>query len=213
LGGRVVVLAGKVLFDLRDLEEGVSMDQRGEGLDDIEVLDDIALGLLEVRELGDKVPHVIKGLHVGLEVVVEGGDLLERVLDGGGDLGPGLGVVVGKEVVQVHRQCDLCVLAAEGHQIVVDAQQLVDHRLVRPLVQQGSHWIREPVHYQQHWWVVHLSLETEQHLLLPHPVLLIPIPPPFPMFFTIFGLDHLLFDHCCLIVLLVSSCLKKKKKR
>mmetsp|Transcript_14431 Transcript_14431/g.34202 ORF Transcript_14431/g.34202 Transcript_14431/m.34202 type:complete len:426 (+) Transcript_14431:507-1784(+) len=172
--GTAAAAAGELLLQLRRHHEGPPLDDGTHLTQKGDMLGDGALLRLELGEGLDKPHHFLDRLDVpgGLRLLLE-------VVDEGLDREPEVAVVavhvVPEERVLRRGEDDLRVVlvdfaprGCEVHSVVADPDEVVDHRLVGPLEQQGGHRVVAAVDEKEHDIAAALPKVVEGPLLVVH---------------------------------------------
>ena len=146
----MVLVAREALFELADFEEVVGVDELAELAEEGDMFADIATQALKLGVLLDKALHVLHRLdaRVGRRLRLELDDV---VLDRGAEIAQVVVQVRGEEWIVVDGEHDLlgAVLGVHDGAPVVDAEELMHHRLVRPLRQERRDGIVAAVEHEE----------------------------------------------------------------
>mmetsp|Transcript_33530 Transcript_33530/g.85769 ORF Transcript_33530/g.85769 Transcript_33530/m.85769 type:complete len:403 (-) Transcript_33530:506-1714(-) len=150
-----VLRAGQLLLQLRRLQEAVRLDDARELMHHGDVLGHVARHAPELGISVDESLHLLDGLDarsvLGLRLVV-----LHILFDAKTEVTEVCQGIVPEELVLCCGHHDGLKLRPNVRDlrhinaVVLQREQLVQHGLVCPLVQQGCHWVISSVHKQQH---------------------------------------------------------------
>mmetsp|Transcript_26044 Transcript_26044/g.65746 ORF Transcript_26044/g.65746 Transcript_26044/m.65746 type:complete len:259 (-) Transcript_26044:520-1296(-) len=156
-----VLRARELLLELREVHEATLLDQPAQLPREGDVLGEGALLALDVWEPVHQPLDVLDALEVRLSPHRERPSL--RRLKLLGELLDGLTQLPKVEVLRLCKEGVVCSVehhllpdllgrrgALQRHPVVCHCEALMEHRAVRPLVQQGGHWVVPPVEDQEH---------------------------------------------------------------